>query len=88
MWALHAGYLAEEVIPAVPAPVLAQAWRSPPPASRSISAGRTGAAGTGHPPAGTIGLLGTDQQSHAGLRTVFLSREESLDRGVLTLRKD
>jgi hypothetical protein len=27
MWALHAGYLAEEVIPAVPAPVLAQAWR-------------------------------------------------------------
>ena len=27
MWALHAGYLAEEVIPAVPAPVLAEAWR-------------------------------------------------------------
>ena len=27
MWALHAGYLAEEVIPTVPAPVLAQAWR-------------------------------------------------------------
>jgi hypothetical protein len=27
MWALHAGYLAEEVIPVVPAPVLAQAWR-------------------------------------------------------------
>jgi hypothetical protein len=26
MWALHAGYLAE-VIPAVPAPVLAEAWR-------------------------------------------------------------
>jgi len=30
MWALHAGYLAEEVIPAVPAPVLAQAWRGGP----------------------------------------------------------
>lgn len=27
MWALHAGLLAEEVIPTVPAPVLAQAWR-------------------------------------------------------------
>ncbi len=27
MWALHAGYLALEVIPAVPAPVLAEAWR-------------------------------------------------------------
>ena len=28
MWALHAGYLREEVVPVVPAPVLAQAWRS------------------------------------------------------------
>jgi predicted nucleic acid-binding protein len=27
MWALHAGYLAEEVVPAVPVPVLAEAWR-------------------------------------------------------------
>ena len=27
MWALHAGYLAEEVIPTVPAAVLAQSWR-------------------------------------------------------------
>jgi hypothetical protein len=27
MWALHAAYLAEEVIPTVPAPVLAEAWR-------------------------------------------------------------
>jgi len=27
MWALHAGYLAEEVIPTVPAQVLAEAWR-------------------------------------------------------------
>jgi len=27
MWALHAGFLAEEVIPTVPAPVLAEAWR-------------------------------------------------------------
>ncbi len=27
MWALHAGLLAEEVVPVVPAPVLAQAWR-------------------------------------------------------------
>jgi predicted nucleic acid-binding protein len=27
MWALHAGFLAEEVAPTVPAPVLAQAWR-------------------------------------------------------------
>jgi hypothetical protein len=30
MWALHAGYLAEEVIPTVPAPVLAEAWRGGP----------------------------------------------------------
>jgi predicted nucleic acid-binding protein len=27
MWALHAGLLAEEVAPVVPAPVLAEAWR-------------------------------------------------------------
>jgi len=27
MWALHAGFLAEEALPTVPAPVLAQAWR-------------------------------------------------------------
>ena len=27
MWTLHAGYLAEEVIPTVPAAVLAQSWR-------------------------------------------------------------
>ena len=27
MWALHAGYLREEVVPVVAAPVLAQAWR-------------------------------------------------------------
>ena len=27
LWALHAGFLAEEVAPTVPAPVLAQAWR-------------------------------------------------------------
>lgn len=26
MWALHAGFLAEEVAPVVPAPVLAEAW--------------------------------------------------------------
>jgi hypothetical protein len=27
MWALHAGFLAEEVVPVVPAPVLAEGWR-------------------------------------------------------------
>ena len=27
MWALHAGFLAEDVAPIVPAPVLAEAWR-------------------------------------------------------------
>jgi len=27
MWALHAGLLAGEVVPTVPAPVLAEAWR-------------------------------------------------------------
>ena len=27
LWALHAGFLAEEVVPVVPAPVLAEAWR-------------------------------------------------------------
>jgi len=27
MWALHAAFLAEEIAPTVPAPVLAQAWR-------------------------------------------------------------
>jgi predicted nucleic acid-binding protein len=27
MWALHSGFLSEDVVPVVPAPVLAQAWR-------------------------------------------------------------
>ena len=27
MWALHAGFLAEEISPTVPAPVLAEGWR-------------------------------------------------------------
>ena len=27
MWALHVGFIAEEVIPAVPAPVVAESWR-------------------------------------------------------------
>jgi hypothetical protein len=27
MWALHAGFLAEEVTPTVPSPVIARAWR-------------------------------------------------------------
>jgi hypothetical protein len=30
MWALHVGFLAEEVVPTVPAPVLAEAWRGGP----------------------------------------------------------
>jgi hypothetical protein len=30
MWALHAGFLAEDVVPTVPAPVLAEAWRGGP----------------------------------------------------------
>jgi hypothetical protein len=30
MWALHAGLLAEEVAPVVPAPALAEAWRGGP----------------------------------------------------------
>jgi len=30
MWALHAGFLAEEVVPIVPAPALAEAWRGGP----------------------------------------------------------
>jgi hypothetical protein len=27
MWALHVGFMAEEVVPVVPAPVVAEAWR-------------------------------------------------------------
>jgi hypothetical protein len=27
MWALHTGYLREGIVPVIPAPVLAQAWR-------------------------------------------------------------
>ena len=30
MWALHMGFIAEEVVPVVPAPVLAEAWRGGP----------------------------------------------------------
>lgn len=37
MWALHAGFLAEEVAPTVPAPVLAEAWRGGGPRQASLS---------------------------------------------------
>jgi hypothetical protein len=30
MWALHVGFLAEVVVPTIPAPVLAKAWRGGP----------------------------------------------------------
>jgi hypothetical protein len=30
MWALHVGFIAEEVVPVVPAPVVAEAWRGRP----------------------------------------------------------
>jgi hypothetical protein len=30
MWALHMGFIAEEVVPVVPAPVVAEAWRGGP----------------------------------------------------------
>jgi hypothetical protein len=30
MWALHMGFIAEEVVPIVPAPVMAEAWRGGP----------------------------------------------------------
>lgn len=30
MWALHAAFMAEEIVPTVPAPVLAEAWRGGP----------------------------------------------------------
>src|SRR3990172_6711777 len=30
MWALHAAFFTEEVVPVVPAPVLAEAWRGSP----------------------------------------------------------
>lgn len=36
MWALHAGFLAEEVTPTVPAAVLAQAWRGGGPRQASL----------------------------------------------------
>jgi hypothetical protein len=30
MWALHIGFIAEEVVPVVPAPVVTEAWRGGP----------------------------------------------------------
>lgn len=30
MWALHAGFIAQEVVPSVPAPVVAEGWRGGP----------------------------------------------------------
>ena len=30
MWALHVGFIAEDVVPSVPAPVVAEAWRGVP----------------------------------------------------------
>jgi hypothetical protein len=37
MWALHVGFIAEEVVPVAPAPVVAEAWRphTNPPFERS-----------------------------------------------------
>lgn len=37
VWALHAGLLAEEVVPTVPTPVLAQAWNGGGPRQASLS---------------------------------------------------
>lgn len=37
MWALHAGLLAEDVAPTVPAPVLAQAWNGGGPRQASLA---------------------------------------------------
>lgn len=37
MWVLHAGFLAQEVVPTVPAPMLAEAWRG---GSREASVAR------------------------------------------------
>lgn len=37
MWALHAGFLAEEVTPTVPAPVLAQVWHGSGPRQAALS---------------------------------------------------
>ncbi len=30
MWALHLGFIAEDVVPSIPAPVVAEAWRGGP----------------------------------------------------------
>ena len=30
MWALHVGFIAEDVVPSVPVPVVAEAWRGVP----------------------------------------------------------
>ena len=58
MWALHAGFLAEEISPSVPAPVLAEAWRD---GSRQASLARFMALCTVEPMseqhAKTVGLL-------------------------------
>jgi predicted nucleic acid-binding protein len=37
MWALHAGLLAEEIVPTVPTPVLAQAWNDSGPRQANLS---------------------------------------------------
>jgi hypothetical protein len=37
MWALHAGFLAEEITPTVPTPVLAQAWKGGGPRQASLA---------------------------------------------------
>ena len=69
MWALHAGFLAEEVAPTVPAPVLAEAWRG---GARQASLSRLLALCTIEP-------MSEEQARHVGVFTGKSSHDDIVD---------
>lgn len=68
MWALHAAFLAEEVVPVVPAPVLAEAWRG----ARQASLARALAACD-------VEELGEDQARHVGTLAGRAAHDDIVD---------
>lgn len=69
MWALHAGFLAEEVVPVVPAPVLAEAWRG---GARQANLARALAACD-------VEELGEDQARHVGTLAGRAAHDDIVD---------
>ena len=72
MWALHAGFLALEISPTVPSPVLAEAWRGgPKQASMARLLTMCGVETMDEPTAKTVGIL-TGKARHSDIVDVVV----------------